>query len=540
MVRQTDLLCRTEWAGGQLLAFSGLDGPTDFECGLVARTSTDGGVDAGRNGVGVDVKWPGLCRLQFPESSGPFLVTGDTLDLNQVRGAFLDAYHLLIEGPCTVSECQREVTVIRQDKRTLVGTTGKLDAAQIAADLDAAMADRARWLHARELPHGLAPTSQRTLAKALSVMKTQVYTPEGVIQHRWTTPDRWPHRAMWLWDSVFHAMGWRHLDITLAREMISAVLDTLRADGFVAHMMTPSRTSAITQPPVLCLGVKLVNDLAPDRDWIEELYPKLCAYVEWDVAHRDSDGAGLVEWFIEGDVNCRSGESGMDNSPRFDAATQQDAVDFNSFLALECETLAGFARLLGRAEEADRWTARHRTLCDLINRRLWNDKEKFYLDFDVERGTPSDVMASTGFLPLICGAASSEQAGYLAQHLHNPDTFGTPLPVPSVARRTHAYAKDMWRGPVWVNVNWLIAYGFDRYGMNDMADELRYKTAREIERTCDKYGTLFEFFDDRQQVEPPQLLRKGKCAPEISPYHQVFHDYGWTATLYADMMFSER
>ena len=76
--------------------------------------------------------------------------------------------------------------------------------------------------------------------------------------------------------------------------------------------------------------------------------------------------------------------------------------------------------------------------------------------------------------------------------------------------------------------------------MHDSAEELRHKTAREIERTCDKYGTLFEFFDDRLEVEPPQLLRKGKCAPEISPYHQVFHDYGWTATLYADILHSAR
>ena len=26
--------------------------------------------------------------------------------------------------------------------------------------------------------------------------------------------------------------------------------------------------------------------------------------------------------------------------------------------------------------------------------------------------------------------------------------------------------------------------------------------------------------------------------PEVNPFHQVFHDYGWTATLYVDMMCS--
>jgi neutral trehalase len=96
----------------------------------------------------------------------------------------------------------------------------------------------------------------------------------------------------------------------------------------------------------------------------------------------------------------------------------------------------------------------------------------------------------------------------------------------------------MWRGPVWVNVNWLIAYGFDRYGRHDAADLIRRRTCEEIERRYLEFGTLFEFFDDRCDVDPPQLSRKGRCAPEVSPYHQVFHDYGWTATLYVDMIWS--
>jgi hypothetical protein len=38
----------------------------------------------------------------------------------------------------------------------------------------------------------------------------------------------------------------------------------------------------------------------------------------------------------------------------------------------------------------------------------------------------------------------------------------------------------------------------------------------------------------------PQLLRKGKCAPHESPYHQVFFDYGWSAILYVDLLLTSR
>ncbi|MFA5206733.1 MAG: trehalase family glycosidase [Lentisphaeria bacterium] len=530
-------LQRTSWAGGRLLAFSGLDGATRYDIGLVARTAA--GAPA------IEVMLPGEARLEFPAAGlAEVTLAGDWFSFfttaGRVRGAFLDACHLLLDGPCELRGASPAVAVQTAGSRTLVGSATAFDSERIGADLEAALAARQRWLRELPVPDAGSAAARRTLALALSVMKVQCCTPEGRMRHRWTTPDRWPHRGMWLWDSVFHAIGWRHFDPALAREMIDAVFDHQAADGRIPHAMTPAGASEITQPPVLAFGVQQVLDAEPRPDWLAALYPRLAAYVQWDLANRDTDGAGLAEWFIEGNPMCRSGESGMDNSPRFDTATQLDAVDFNSFLALECETLAGFARQLGRPAEARNWEERHAVLCRLIRERLWSEAHRFFVDYDVTAGAPSPVLASSGFLPLICGAATPEQAQELARHLADPATFGTPLPVPSVAAGDTAhYAKDMWRGPVWVNLNWLIAMGFERYGLAAAAAGLRARTRAEIERCCERYGTFFEFYDDRGEVEPPRLLRKGRCAPEVSPYLQVVHDYGWTTTLYADLVCRE-
>ncbi len=526
-----DLLLRDVWRGGRLLAFSAIDGPTEFNEALTLRTMA--GPPA------LECRLPGRCVIRFPEAAeSRHWLTGDCFEIGTARGSLLDAFHLLIEGPCAVSEADEKITVETRGHLTLVGSASRFDAGLIESDVDAAIRDRCSWLNARTIPSE-ALTTRRTLALALSLMKTQVCSPQGIIKHPWTTPDRWPHRHMWLWDSVFHAIGFRHIAPQLARDMISAVAETQRGDGFISHLMHPWGTSEITQPPVLALGVKLVNEVAPDAEWVKSLYPRLGAYVEWDLANRDSDGDGLAEWFIESSPTSRSGESGMDNSPRFDAATQLDATDFNAFLSLECEILAGFARELGLTGDAAEWTARHERLNRLIRDRLWSDEQEFFLDYDVDRRTPSPVLASSGFLPLICGAATREQAAMLAGHLRNPDTFATALPVPSIAvRDTAHYAKDMWRGPTWVNVNWLIARGFDRYGMGEVAGDLRRRTVEQIERYAEGFGVFFEYYDDRLEVDPPALMRKGKCAPEASPYHQVFHDFGWTATLYADLVYS--
>ena len=529
------ILRHSTWNGGQLMAFSALDGVTDYQDGLTARSAFDA--------PGIDIMLPARCRVRFPGlPDGANSVTGDCFclgDKPQATGAFLDAHHLLIEGPCVVSGAEPAIAFLTKGNRTLIGSACHFDPAKIGADLSAAVQDRCQWLQTLRLPAIQTPAVKRTLVKAFSVMKTQVYSPEGRIHHRWTTPDRWPHRQMWLWDSAFHAIGWRHVAPEIAQDALLAVFDMQAPDGFIPHMMDPSGTSKITQPPVLALSAKLVHDIARDDAWIKTLYPGLCAYLQWDLRHRDSDGDGLLEWQIDGHPQCRSGESGMDNSPRFDAATRLDAVDFNSFLSQECQIVAGFAHVLGLADEASKWMKRHEELNRLIASRLWSEELGFFVDYDTERHEPSPVLASSGFLPLICGAASKTQAARLAECLADPTMFGTAFPVPSIAAQdTQHYAKDMWKGPVWININWLIARGFERYGFGDVAAQLRSRTMEEIEDAFEKHGTLFEFYDDRREVTPPRLLRKGKCAPDVSPYHQVFHDYGWTASLYVDLAYT--
>jgi neutral trehalase len=259
--------------------------------------------------------------------------------------------------------------------------------------------------------------------------------------------------------------------------------------------------------------------------------------VNWDLQHRDRDGDGLLEWNTDDDPNCHCAESGMDNSPRFDGAPRLGAVDFNCYLARDCEALAELARMIGLREDETHWRGHHRRLCGLINDRLWSDEHEFYCDYDPARESLSPVLSSAGFLPLFCGAATTERAERLTEHLSNPRTFGTRVPIPSVAVcDAEHYSKDLFRGPVWMNVNWLVVQGLRRYGLEAAADRLRRASIREVERLCDAYGTFFEYYDDRGEVDPPQLLRKGKCDPCDGPYHQVVHEFGWTVTLYVDLV----
>lgn len=527
------------WHRGQLLGFSGVerDVPGDHEGAIILRTTSEP--------AGLAVVFPGDALLRFAEAPAASVVSNDFfITSNGVMGVLPDPYHLLIAADVQVVRASADLRVERGPGRVLIGTASHFDGRWLQADSEEHLAKRAEWILRQPLLAAAKEARRAVIFRALSVMKGQVSGPEGALHHAWTTPDRFPHKDMWLWDSVFHAIGWRHLDLPLARAMIEAVFDNQRPDGFVPHQASPTRPpSGYTQPPVLALGVKLVNDMAPDADWIARLYPKLAAAVEWDLQNRDHDGDGLLEWFIEGDPTSRSGESGMDNSPRFDFhyPTALAVTDFNAYVARECEILAAFAQDVGRAADAMLWGGRHESLCHRINVSLWSDAAGLYCDYDSNAQAHSPVLASAGFLPLLCGAPTLDQAKRLLKHLHNPETFGTAFPVPSIAASDHAhYAKDMWRGPTWINVNWLIARGLERYApydsaFGDMASEIDRATISEIERCAERYGTFFEYYDDRRDVDPPLLLRKGECNPD-NPFRQVIHDYGWTTTLYVDLI----
>lgn len=519
------------WGAGQILAFSGLDGSTDYKNGLVLRTAFDW--------TGFDIKLPkngGAVKINnFNTKTKKITLAGDFFNLGKTRGAFVDACHLLIEGDIKVVAGE-SITVLYANDQILIGTKKNFRPEYLGQKVKDVIAQRRKKLQNFSVPTNISKDSKVTLIKAYSQLRTQLCSPEGNFKNLWSTPDRWPHKKMWLWDSVFHAAGLRHLDVKAARAIITSVLECSREDGFIPHCSDPYKMSKITQPPVLAFGVKLVQEIERNQEWLKKCYPPLKAYLEWDFKNRDSNGSGLLEWFIEESDSCRSGESGMDNSPRFDAATQLEATDFNAFIASECEIMAEFANELGLADEAEIWKKRHTKLNKRINERLWNAKEKFYFDYDITKDEMSKVMASSGFLPLLCGAPSKEQAAAIVAHLSNPKTFQTAFPVPSIAVSCNEfYSKDMWRGPVWININWLIAHGLRRYGFNSEANALEKTTMKELEKMYLKYGSFFEFYDDRLEIDPPGLLRKGKNIPDS--FYQSFHDYGWSATLYIDLVF---
>ncbi|HLZ29727.1 MAG TPA: hypothetical protein VKV73_20600 [Chloroflexota bacterium] len=92
-----------------------------------------------------------------------------------------------------------------------------------------------------------------------------------------------------------------------------------------------------------------------DRDWLRQVYPYACAFVEWWLRHRvDDDG-----WVV---YKC-TWESGEDGNPRLDPTGSGDAdisrlvrpVELQATIAHAASVLAFFATELGLASDVPRW-----------------------------------------------------------------------------------------------------------------------------------------------------------------------------------------
>ena len=217
----------------------------------------------------------------------------------------------------------------------------------------------------------------RTYAKAFSVLRTNVMSAEGKIKGYWTTPNRVPHKNMWLWDSVFHALGWQYYDVSLAYRAIEAMLEIQYEDGLIPIMATPYEALMLTQPPLLAWGIWKLYERCGDQKLINNSYEKLKKYITWNLTHRDSNKNFLFEWLISA---TGSGESGADNSARFDLRKTMDCVDFSSFMAKEVQTLSKMAKLLGEKDDEKYYQELFNCIQKAVNELLWDEETKTFRD----------------------------------------------------------------------------------------------------------------------------------------------------------------
>jgi len=370
---------------------------------------------------------------------------------------------------------------------------------------------RLDWVRNLPLPPNLPAAYEKFYRRACVSLRTNAMQPDGYITTCWTTPDRWPHRNCFLWDSAFQAIGYKRIDPEWGRHAIRGMLCCQHEDGFIDSMNSPDnrRDHIETNSAVLSWMAWEVSDEGQDLAFLEECYPYFRRYADLMLRRRDERFGGLIVW--------PRYSHGMDNSQRFDAGMPDVLLDANLYPCYDLMILERMATRLGQNEDADRWRRGRCELADAINRHLWDDRVGFY--FDEKAGKLSTVKTPVAFVALLAGVARRERQWRLLDHLFNEREFWRPLPVPSTSADDPKYEKNMWRGPCWFNLNLVVIRALQAVGFPDRAHHIARRTIEEAVRWYEADGGIYEFYDAECECSPRHLPRKGGVG--------ALNDYGF-------------
>jgi hypothetical protein len=343
--------------------------------------------------------------------------------------------------------------------------------------------------------------------------------------------------------------------------------------GRSGKIPTGALTSGITMPPIHALAVLKVYENAQKPDevlpFLRWVYPRLLSFHRYLYRERDPEGTGLV--YIR-----HPWESGMDNSPMWDLVLERIdlksikvppyerrdlksgvAADsrpkdseydrfvflvdlarrvnydearireespfliygplFNSVLSASNEALVKIAEILGEPYvEPEGWFD---TTCRAISEKLYHEEHGMFAFYDGVEGRLLEVDTAAGFMPLFAGAASPSQAARLYEYLDSKSFCalhqGNCFSIPNFDTQKEGFdRKNYWRGPIWININWMLMQGLKRYGFVQKAGSV----AKDILELPVRFGfhEYYDSFDGRGYGST---------------------DFSWTAALFIDTAF---
>jgi glycogen debranching enzyme len=177
-------------------------------------------------------------------------------------------------------------------------------------------------------------------------------------------------------------------------------------------------------------------------------------------------------------------------------------------------SLAMMAEALGMEVEGAMWRRRAAAIVRRMIEDFWDEEAGLFRALHGDKPIP--VVTPFNLYPLWTGQLPDQTRSRLIAHLTDPDQFWGEVAIPSVARNDPHYdPATMWRGPVWVNINYIFIEALRQVGESALADALLEATLRLI---MNQPG-IFEYYH-AETGEPPTT------AAEV---------FGWTAAVFIDL-----
>jgi hypothetical protein len=376
-----------------------------------------------------------------------------------------------------------------------------------------------QWRRWFEAVPPVAPRYHRVYYYAWWVMRAGLISSRYYLTREAMVPSKVRYVGVWQWDAFFHALAYRYVDARLAADQFRIFIDHQRPDGMlpdavydegvIDHLAYPV-DAPVTKPPLAGWAAWKVYQVTGDTDFLAELYAPLSQWTEWWFSHSDQDRDGVPDY-------AHPYSSGMDDSPLWDEGMPVESPDLATYLVLQMDALGRMARTLGLDADADRWAERADELVRRMVAHFYDpDAGVFWAVRPTQDHRRVEVLTPVSLIPLATGRLDRAVADRLVARLVDPAQFWPRYPIPTVALSDPRYAPtQMWRGPVWANINSLWVDALLAAGFPDVARALVDRTLQ----MADGYWDLPEYY------HPETGLPPAGAAPS----------QGWTAATVIDL-----
>lgn len=288
--------------------------------------------------------------------------------------------------------------------------------------------------------------------------------------------------GIWNWDTAFHAVGLSHFDTEIARENIVTFMQYQNENGMPPDVVWARNGEVVrdfSKPPVMPWAAQKVCEVEEDIDFIKEVYPKFIRWEKFLTDNRQDRGLFYYDVTQPKDRTLTDEEyklwlgydTGWDNAVRWDnGVANLYTIDLNCYMVMYYRAMSYLATKLQINQDVLMWNKKEKELIELINEKLWDDDNKYYVDVDRFTGEKSRVLSPASFMPLYIEIASKERADYMNKLASDKNKFFPGMPT--VAYDDPEYSQGYWRGLTWLNVAYFAAKGLKNYGY-DTADKIK-------------------------------------------------------------------
>jgi glycogen debranching enzyme len=299
-------------------------------------------------------------------------------------------------------------------------------------------------------------------------------------------------------DAIITALQTLWLDPTIARGVLSFLRVNQASDrsdfhssepGKILHETRKGEMAALLEVPfgryyggvdttplfIILAGeyLRRTNDVA----FCAELWPSICAALNWIRDCGDVDGDGFVEYRCEEPGGLRNqgwkdSEDSIFHSDGRLADSPIALIEVQAYVANAKRSAATIAASLGEMGVASQLQAEADRLTMAINAVFWSEDLNTYVLALDRHKQPCAIRASNAGHALFCGVADSDKAAKLAATLFDNRIF-SGWGTRTVATEAPLYNPISYHnGTVWPHDCSIIAAGLSRYGMTGAAARL--------------------------------------------------------------------